>query len=78
MDDIKDQLKQLTGSLGSITAVIIDIKAVYDNHNNQAVDHKCNDGSEAVEFDPLSADDADTIEALLSNLTKAAKSDENQ
>ena len=56
MDDIKDQLKQLTGSLGSITAVITDIKAVYDNYNNQAVDHKSNDGSEAVEFDPPSAD----------------------
>ena len=33
VDDMKDQLKQLTGSLGSITAVITDIKAVYDNYN---------------------------------------------
>ena len=62
MDDIKHQLKQLTGSLSSITPVITEIKAAYDNYNNQAVDHESDDGSKAAEFDPSSADDADVLE----------------
>ena len=62
MDDIKDQLKQLTGSLSSITPVITEIKTTYDNYNNQAVDCESHDGSEGAESDPSSADDADVLE----------------
>jgi len=62
MDDIKNQLKQLTGSLSSIAPVITEIKAAYENYNNQAVDRKSDNGSEAAEFDPSSADDADVLE----------------
>ena len=62
MYDIKDQLKQLNGSLASTTPVITEIKEAYDNHNNQAVDRESDDGSEAAEFDPPSADDADVLE----------------
>ena len=63
MEDIKDQLKQLNNlSLSSITLVITEIKAAYDNYNNQAVDCESDDGSEAAEFDPSSSDDADVLE----------------
>ena len=62
MDDIKDQLKQLTGSLSSITPIITEIKAAYDNYNNQAVDRESDDGSEDAVFDPSSGDDADVLE----------------
>ena len=37
MDEIKQQLKQLSGSLTSRTPVITEIKTSYDNYN-QAVD----------------------------------------
>ena len=57
MDDIKDQLKQRTVSLASITPVITEIKAAYDNYNNEAVDRESDDGS-----DPPSANDADVLE----------------
>ena len=37
MDEIKQQLKQLSGSLARITPVINEVKTAYDNYN-QAID----------------------------------------
>ena len=50
MNEIKQQLKQLSASLASKTLVITEIKTTYD-HYNQAIDRESDaDGSEA-EFD---------------------------
>ena len=48
MDEIKQQLKQLSRSLASITPMISEIKTVYDNYN-QAVD--CDSDAHGSEAD---------------------------
>ena len=57
VDDIKQQLKQLTGSLANITPVITEIKSAYDNYN-QAVDRESDDVNESEkELDSMSTSD---------------------